>query len=73
MEYLAPTYIGSPGTYSQWRCRYNYYAIPIHGFGLLYVRFKIRFLPYGEQMCGHCKRQSEFYLGELTAFIVRVL
>ena len=24
-------------------------------------------------MCGHCKRQSEFCLGELTAFIARAL
>jgi hypothetical protein len=62
-----------PGTCSPWRCRYNYYAIPIHSFGLLDVRFKIKFLPHGEQICGHCKRQSEFCLGELMASTVRVL
>jgi len=61
-----------PGTCSPWRSRYNYYAIPIHSFGLLYVRFKIKFLPHGEQMCDHCRRQYEFCLVEVTvtAFIV---
>jgi len=60
------------GTCSPWRSRCNYYAIPIHSFGLLYVRLKIKFIPHGEQICGHCRRQSEFCLGEVTvtAFIV---
>ena len=62
-----------PGTCSPWRSRYIGYAIPIHSFGLPYGRFKIKFLPHGEQMRGHYKCQSELCLEEITAFIVRFL